>query len=104
MLTDVFQPLLGKAVQIAPQLGDPPAGFRVHLLIDWDRPVLPEGQRFQRSFVPVYPEGHLRVTYHISVVDIGVADRDFVRADPLQMQGHHALPIEINTTDTAEAG
>ena len=79
-------------VQIAPQLGDPPAGFGIDLLIDLNRTVLLEGERFQRPLVPVHPEGHLRVAHQIAVVDIGVTDRKLVRAGPLQMQGHHALP------------
>ena len=57
LLTDILQPLLGKGVQIPVQLGNPLAGFRVDLLINLNRAVLPEGQRFQGPLLPVRQGG-----------------------------------------------
>ena len=92
LLADVFEPALGKGVQIAPQSGDPSAGFGVYLLINLDRAILPEGQRFQRSLLTVHPEGHFRVIHQIAVQFICMADGERVLIEPFQVQGHHALP------------
>ncbi len=91
LLTDILQPLLGKGVQIPVQLGNPLAGFRVDLLINLNRAVLPEGQRFQGPLLPVHPEGHFRVAHEIAILRIGMADGDHVRVNPFQVEGHHGF-------------
>ena len=91
LLTDILQPLLGKGVQIPVQLGNPLAGFRVDLLINLNRAVLPEGQRFHGSLLPVHPEGHFRVAHEIAILRIGMADGDHVRVNPFQVEGHHGF-------------
>ena len=93
LLTDVFQPLLSKGVQIPAQFGNPLTGFRVDLLINLNRAVLTEGQRFHGSLLPVHPEGHFRVTHEVAVLRVGVADSDHVRIYPLQVEGHHGPAI-----------
>ena len=91
LLTDILQPLLGKGVQIPVQLGNPLTGFRVDLLINLNRAVLPEGQRFHGSLLPVHPEGHFRVAHEIAILRIGMADGDHVRVNPFQVEGHHGF-------------
>ena len=90
LLTDIFQPLLGKAAQVIPQFGPPQAGFGVDLLIYPGPAVLPKGQRVQRPLLMVYAEGHFRVVHGIAIYLEGVADSDHIRVNPLQMKRHHA--------------
>ena len=86
---DILQPLLSKRIQILPQFRNPSARFRVDLLINRKTSVLSECQRFQRSFLRIYAEGHFRIIQDIAILRVGVAYGDYIRADPLNMQRHH---------------
>jgi hypothetical protein len=53
---------------------------RVDLLIDRDAAILLEGQRIQRPFLPVNPEGHFWVIHGIAVLSEGMAEGDNIMA------------------------
>ena len=92
LLGDILHPLCGELVQIAPQLGNPLARFRVHLLIDGQAAILLEGQRLQRPLLPVNPEGHLRVIHGVAVLPVGMAQGNNIIGNPLNMKGHKGRP------------